>query len=135
MNASPAHTDAPDDLDRLLAGFFKAQVPHPWPNAPLPPVAQAEPSVLATARAAEPPGRRDTAVRARVTLAASVALMLGTCWYLSSGYTPGQRGPRQAAPTGPSLFDGSDANDKGVLPQIQKNKAEDPPKMDPGKFE
>jgi hypothetical protein len=134
MNASPTRTDAADDLDRLLAGFFKAQVPHPWPNAPLPPVAQAEPSALATARAARRGGRWDTGSRARVTLAASVALMLGTCWYLSSGYTPSTR-PANRPAGGPSLFDGSDANDKGVLPQIQKNKAEDPPKMDAGKFE
>lgn len=136
MTATPPHTQPPDDLDRLFSDFFKAQLKQPWPNAPVPPTAvtPAEPASLVTARAEPPaaPARRDTGTRARVTLAASVALMLGTCWYLSSGAQPGTRPAGAPQPNGPSLFDGSGANDNtGVLPQIEKNKAIGaPPKID-----
>lgn len=84
----PTPAGPPDDLDRLLGDFFKAQLRHPWPNAPVPPAAAAEPSerVRVRPRAAETPApaRRDAAARARFTLAASVALMLGALWYFVS---------------------------------------------------
>lgn len=138
MTATPPHAQPPDELDRLFSDFFKSQLKQPWPNAPVPPAAvarPAEPASLVTARAAEAPAapaRRDSGTRARVTLAASVALMLGTCWYLSSEVRPGSRPAGTPKPNGPSLFDGSGANDNtGVLPQIEKNKAIGaPPKLD-----
>src|SRR4051794_29755905 len=100
MNTTPPHAKAPDELDRLLSEFFKAQLKHPWPNAPVPAganggAAQTEPSELLAARTANaprntaPPARRDNTARARFTLAASVALLLGTCWYLSNDFEPG----------------------------------------------
>lgn len=143
MTATPTQTHPPDDLDRLFSDFFKAQLKQPWPNAPLPPVAAksaqpAEPATLVTARAAEAPAapaRRDSGARARVTLAASVALMLGTCWYLSNGVQPGTRPAPAPKPNGPGLFEAG-ANDTGVLPQIEKNKAIGaPPKIDMGEID
>lgn len=141
---TPAHTDAPDDLDRRFSDFFKAQLKQPWPNAPLPaarPAPPVEPAALVAARATErpqaAPARRDSSARARVTLAASVALMLGTCWYLSDGFRPGARPATNPTPNGPSLFDGGGAHDdKGVLPEVEKIKAIGaPPKIDMGEIE
>ena len=146
MNALPTHTETPDELDRLLADFFQAQLKRPWPGAPTPAgVKSVEPSELVAARAAEAPhntptpARRDS--RARVTLAASVALMFGTCWYLSNGFQPGEPPIRGTPVNGPRIFmlPGGDA-DGGTHPPLQKieeNKARGNggDKIDTGKFE
>lgn len=132
--------NSPDDLDRLLSDFFKAQMKNPWPNAPL--AQTAEPSELATRTEApqgEPaPARRDNTARAKFTLAASVALLLGTAFYMSDGYTPTARPVAVPSNSGPSLFNGSDAKapQGGVLDTISNDKAKgDAPTMDPSKFE
>jgi hypothetical protein len=82
-----------DALDRLLADYFKSQLKEPWPSAPASP--RAEASVLVATRAiplaCEPLAQRDSNSRARVTLAASVALLLGTCWYFTSGFESADR--------------------------------------------
>lgn len=133
-----SNSNSPDDLDRLLSDFFKAQMKNPWPNAPL--AQTAEPSELAT-RADAPqaaPARRDNTTRAKLTLAASVALLLGTAFYMSDGYTPSARPVAVPSNSGPSLFNGSDAKapQGGVLDTISKDKAKgDAPTMDPSKFE
>ena len=89
-----------DELDQLLGAYFKAQVPHPWPAPP------------ATAALSEPTGRlaapessagHDPGRRARYTLAASVALLLGTCWTLSNGLPSGPRAPGPQGPGGPAV--------------------------------
>src|SRR5215213_8749196 len=120
MNTTPTHAESSEELDRLFSEFFKAQLKHPWPNAPVPAsgaAKPAEPSELVTARTAETPrnapapARRDNSARARFTLAASVALMLGTCWYLSNGFQPGSRpgvGPNQG--DAPGMLDKGGAN-------------------------
>jgi hypothetical protein len=77
-------TMPPDALDQALADFFKAQMPRQWPAAPV--TAHATPPARATPRT-------DTLTRARLTLAASVALLLGTGWYLASGSSQAVRGP------------------------------------------
>lgn len=134
--------NSPDDLDRLLSDFFKAQMKNPWPNAP---VAQtAEPSEHATRPAAPqnepaPVARRDQTARAKFTLAASVALLLGTAFYMSDGYAPTAQPVAKPAATGaPSLFNGSDAKapQGGILDTISKDKANGgAPKVDPSQFE
>ena len=134
MNTLPTTSEPPDELDRVLSDFFKAQLKRPWPGAPSP-IAEksAEPSELAAARAAESPhntptpARRDNTARARVTLAASVALMFGTCWYLSEGFQPGER-PGPAGPAnGPRnlMLPASGASGDQHLPlqKIEENKA------------
>ena len=146
MNISTPDAAPPDDLDRLLSDFFKSQLKRPWPNAPFTaPVAQ--PSELAVSRPTEAPrnrpgpASRDT--RARLTLAASVALMLGTCWYLSSGFQPGER-PTVAPtlPPGPQLLrdGGASGTDHPPLQKMQENKAKGidghgGDRIDLGKFE
>jgi hypothetical protein len=90
----------PEALDGLLSDFFKSRMRHPWPAAPVP--MSAVPSSLVAAR--NQPSA-DAAKRARVTLAASVALLLGTCWYLSGGSQPDLRNtPRPNGGTGPSIL-------------------------------
>jgi hypothetical protein len=75
---------SPDDLDRLFGAYFKAQLPNRWPDAPVP----AEPVPHATA---------DPSGRSRLTLAVSVAALLGFGLYLSTGSRP-TMGPNAAGP-------------------------------------
>jgi hypothetical protein len=87
----------PDRTDELLSKFFKSKMPHPWPAAPA--AAFAQPSSLRATAGAN---------RARLTLAASVALLLGVGWYLASGTNPSERGViKPAAPATGILNDGS----------------------------
>lgn len=147
MNTTPTHSDAQEELDRLFSEFFKAQLKQPWPNAPVPAsgaAKPAEPSELVVARATETPrsapapARRDNSARARFTLVASVALMLGTCWYLSNGFAPGER-PVSAPNRGDApgmLHKGGAQPHEGVLPELRKIRAtEGAPKIDMDKFE
>jgi hypothetical protein len=150
MNNLPTNPEPPDELDRLLSEFFKAQLRHPWPNAPVPAAAPAsEPSGLVNSRAAEArneadPARRDGSARARLTLAASVALALGACWALSSGFEPtATPGVAPATPVGPGMLQNGGASGNGhpTLDKLQENKEKDPngnnaaPKVDAGKLE
>lgn len=133
MNTLPTNPETPDELDRLFSEFFKAQLKQPWPNAPIPTAsgATAEPSALVNSRAADSsrataPAHRDNTARARFTLAASVALAIGACWFLSNGFQPSDRETGPTQKIGGMLPDGG-AKDQGVLPEIQKNKALDNP--------
>ncbi len=99
MNQSPQN---PHGIDRLLSDFFKSQVPHPWPSAPVPEASRAEPSVLTAAR--ESRRTSDTGRRPRLTLAVSVALLLGALWFMSAGSTPGPR-PQAAVKPGAAPID------------------------------
>ena len=129
MNTTNTKPEAPDELDKLFSDFFKSQLKHPWPNAPVP-VAAAQPSTAAPRVAA-----RDHTSRARFTLAASVALALGACWALSSGFQPGER--TNGTPGVPGLLpdSGADGKGSGTLQKMQENKAKEPqgndtPKLD-----
>ena len=145
MNTTPTNTET-DELDQLLSDFFKGELKKPWPKAPTPAARSTEPSELAAARAAEAPRNqpspagRDNTARARFTLAASVALMLGTCWYMSNGFQPGER-PTVAPPqSGPGLFQDSGASGSGhpTFEKIHEDKATGntgTPKVDMGKIE
>ncbi|QDU18748.1 hypothetical protein [Urbifossiella limnaea] len=79
MTRTPPPTDG---LDAALSDFFRSEMPKPWPAAP----------ALATV-----PTRRDPGRRARLTLAASVALLAAGCWLLSGG---GGGGPAGGAKPG-----------------------------------
>ena len=142
MSAILTKPETPDELDKLFSDFFKAQLKHPWPNAPLPAsgaaVPAAEPSGLANTRTqtqTEAPRNsptptpqahskgRDSTARARFTLVASVALALGGCWVLSNGFLPGNM--TQSAPTAPGILQhgGSDGKDHEPLIIMEKNRA------------
>jgi hypothetical protein len=120
-----------DDLDRLLGEFFKSQLKQPWPAAPVVMTTAIEPSVLAATRAPEvaaprnqPAASRDPGSRARYTLAASVALLLGTGWFLSNGFQPGER-PAPSAPTNstPGMLGGGTAGNPEALKNLREDKA------------
>lgn len=76
-----------DEVDRLLGAYFRAQMPAKWPAAPTPTNAPAGPTRPEPARGADP------ATKSRWALAASVALLIGSCWYLSGQATSGHRRP------------------------------------------
>ena len=100
---------AGDDLDRLFAAYFRAEMPAKWPAAPRP---WADRAQLQPARTTD-----DPAARSRWALAASVAILLGGCWYLSGHTTDGKGRP------GLNL-EGGGANVKSV-----KDLGKTPPKM------
>ena len=116
MNATSPHNT--DELDRLCADFFKSQLKHPWPKAP---GAASERSERVVA-----PARRDNTARARFTLAASVALLLGTCWMLSNGFQPVERTngtvPTNTTANPMSQFT-ADGDKHEPLEKIEENKA------------
>ena len=140
MSENPPHQTSgqPDGLDQLLSDFFTSQMKRPWPAAPA--VGTAEPSVLVAARnAPTTPVRNRAAVsgdngnRARLTLAASVAILLGSCWYLSDGWQPAARsGGTPAAPgSAPRIDMNSGAADgksgvPGVIGKDSAIKGKDP---------
>jgi hypothetical protein len=69
-------------VDRLVAAYFRSEMPAKWPAAPQP---WAEKPLAAAAERGIDPSRRS-----RWALAASVALLIGSCWYLSGQVTDGK---------------------------------------------
>ena len=76
---SPTRGRSGDDLDGLLRAFFHAEMPHPWPGAP---VVEETPVVLSRPVTARP----RSLFRSRMALAASVALLLGIPWLISDSF-------------------------------------------------
>ena len=117
----------PDKLDRLFAEFFQSELSkRPWPPAPVP----SEASTVVAARNTTPDPNR----HARRVLAASVAILLGSCWALSNGLPMTDRGPSLDGPAGTNMLPGATADEKGVLPELRKGKSktENPPAFTPG---
>jgi hypothetical protein len=73
---------AGDDLDRLFSAYFQAELPAKWPSAPRPWADKVQPKPANMTD--------DPATRSRWALAASVAILLGGCWYLSGQLTDGK---------------------------------------------
>ena len=89
MRNSPPN---PNDLDSLLHGYFQSQLPRTWPEAPL---------SVEVARQRGP-----VASRGRLTLAASVAALLGLGAVLSYSPQPG------VSSNAPSLLKNASADGK-----------------------
>jgi hypothetical protein len=70
----------PDDVDRVLRAFFKAQMPDPWPSleAPAPPRTLPFPAARSAARW--------PLMRSRLALAASVALLVVGLLFMSGAF-------------------------------------------------
>lgn len=100
-------TPSGDQIDRLLTAYYRSETPANWPSAPEPWATQSTP---ATDRKGHSPSR------SRWALAASVALLIGGCWYVSGQMTDGKKR------AGLNL-DGGDANVKHV-----KDAGKDKPK-------
>ncbi|HVK10898.1 MAG TPA: hypothetical protein VM597_19165 [Gemmataceae bacterium] len=101
-------TNHPSDeqVDRLLGDYFKAQLPKPWPGAPR--TDRVQPAVARTA---------DPAARSRWALAASVAVLVGGCWYLSGPFDGG-KGRKGVG------LEGGSADSKAVLKALAEPKTE-----------
>jgi hypothetical protein len=87
----PRSAPLPDgELEHLLSAFYKSELPDPFPSlqAPTPLVERAYPE---QAEPFAPAGGRRAPVASRVALAASVAVLFGSCWYLSG--TRPEEGP------------------------------------------
>ncbi len=146
--------EPPDELDRLLSSYFQAQMRTPWPTAPE--VSLSEPASLVAARATRLPTGMpqsspvtpgvltDSGRRARATLAVSIAMLFGTCWYLSSGIEPANpTAPlnRNASPGLNINLNQGTADGKNGLPalidQSRKSKLEQPvpPRVDLNKLD
>jgi len=69
-------------LDRMVAAYFRSEMPSKWPAAPQP---WAEKAHAASEQRGTDPSRRS-----RWALAASVALLVGCCWYLTGKVTDGK---------------------------------------------
>jgi hypothetical protein len=72
----------PDDVDRLLSRFFQTQLPAPWPPAPRPDAIADR--AMPAARLPAYASIRSLLTGPRMALAASVALLLGSIWFLSN---------------------------------------------------
>ena len=148
MTTTPPHLEAPDELDRLFSDFFKAQLTKPWPKAPQPGApATNVPSELVAVRTADTPHndaapvQRDNTARARFTLVASVALMLGTSLLLSYGFSPGNRPVGTPTNGGSNVMPDLRGEGKESLDNIKKIRATEPkperfkaPPIDMGNF-
>ena len=114
MNTNSRPSTPPgDDLDRLLTAYFRAEMPARWPPAPAP-------AGSGGSRRPARPDNADPAVRSRWALAASVALLVGSCWYLSGLATDGR--PKK----GPGLDDTTAKMPKEVKDHLGGPKAKTP---------
>jgi hypothetical protein len=71
MTATSRRYQSPDDIDRLLADFFRGEVPDPWPTL-------RAPVVTPVRRKGRSPLRAG-----RLALAASIAALVAGGWLLS----------------------------------------------------
>jgi len=70
------------DVDKMLSTFFKAEMPVVFPSLKLPSMgARIDMPMPAVSRSAHRDGQ--TISKSRLSLAVSVALLIGGCWYLS----------------------------------------------------
>ncbi len=134
MNATSPQNET-DATDQLFSDFFKAQLKQPWPKAPMNAASTpvSEPSELVTTHEASrivpsaPTKTRDNTARARFTLAASVAMVLCTCWFLADGFQPDGRVPAGTGttPGAPTLLHngGASGKDHAPLKKIEQDKA------------
>lgn len=100
MNRNTLPTDDLAEMDRKFSTFFKAQLPQQWPQAP----------AMMAEVSHRPASQFD---KGRVTLAASVACLLGLGLALSYGPTF----QSNAAPNG-GLLQNSNADGKGLQKHI-----------------
>lgn len=102
-----------DDLDRLLLTFFQGEMPRKWPAAPS---VDVEPSSLVAERI---PARSGSGSTSRWVLAASVALLMGLCWF-----TLRQTGPVAVQPTVEKKDTSkATAGDGPILQEMSKHRA------------
>jgi hypothetical protein len=92
MNAIDQYQKEPD-VDRMLSAFFKSEMPGAFPPLKLP-AGQSNGNMPMPVAANLASGQWNASVvKSRLSLAASVALLVGGCWYVSSqiGGEPAER--------------------------------------------
>lgn len=99
MNTQHNFPNTGDEVDRLLSSFYQSEMPTTWPAAPKPWAEKAHTSAVASPS--------NPASRSRWALAASVAILVGSCWYLSGHMTNGKQRPD-------ANFDGGSADTKNM---------------------
>lgn len=82
MNTTELQTERQHrpDVDRLLSDFFKSELPDPFPPLNLPARAEMPMPVVSREPARE---RRMSTIKAKLSIAVSVALLIGGGWYFS----------------------------------------------------
>jgi hypothetical protein len=104
---------APDDVDRLFSAYFKKELPSQWPACRA--TVQAVPSGLV---------RPGSTARSRLTLAASVAALLGLGLYASSGLN--SRPANETDTAGPGLLKDAKADGKNLQKHLNNHEAGHP---------
>jgi len=107
MNTQHNFPNSGDEVDRLLSSFYRSEMPTKWPAAPKPWAEKARPQAVASSS--------NPVSRSRWALAASVAILVGGCWYLSTNMTNGKQRPDGS-------FDGGSADTKNVKDLSKKSK-------------
>lgn len=79
------------EMDQMLSGFFKSELPNPFPPLNLPTRAELPMPLVAGEPTRE---RRTNTLKSKLSIAVSVALLIGGCWYLSGRMS--EKGPEQA---------------------------------------
>jgi hypothetical protein len=102
----PTPPREPDEMDRLFAAYFQRQLPEPWPKFRPPPTAGV--------RTSRPAGGRS-----RLTLAASVAALLGLGLLVSSGPRTAPHG-QPVAKHGTSLLPGATADGRDLQKHMNR---------------
>ncbi|OWK38197.1 hypothetical protein FRUB_07317 [Fimbriiglobus ruber] len=102
----------------MFSGFFHRQQPTQWPPAPdARKAARPEPAVWANAAPATRSASAAAAGRSRLTLAASVTLLLSAGLYLSTGWVQAPPAAGTPGSTEPSLLPGATADGKVFSPR------------------
>jgi hypothetical protein len=122
------------EVDQLLSAFFQAQLPSRWPAAPVvgnhvPSTALAVRGIVQTVDQTTRQGQivSPGGTRARWTLVASVAILLGGGWLLLNGF---EVGPRPSSPAldhrGAGLLEAGTAANPKALETLRESKATQP---------
>jgi len=106
------------DLDKMLSAFFKSEVPSPFPGV-RPLLSKARMDMPMPASSAKADQEHLLISKSRISLAVSVALLLGGCWYLSSHMGD--------APDRPGAAKGS-GDGNATMPKAIRNALEEPKK-------
>lgn len=102
----------PDETESLLRAFFRSEMPHPWPALKAP--VEDKPATVSFAP------RTWTMVRSRLSLAASVALLLAGSWYLAGKATSTPAPTLNSGDPGSASHEGRPSPGKNRVPDGKK---------------
>jgi hypothetical protein len=100
-----------DEIDGHLSAFFRAEMPSPWPGAPVP---DETPVIL------RPTPVRQSFFRSRMALAASVALLIAGAWLLGDSFKDAPDNRPDASGFSDSTANTRDRTDDGMPVRVNK---------------